>query len=43
MKSRIKEFSESNDSDIAIIEDYGQMKGVLCVEKLENGEFKFNK
>ena len=28
---------------IAIVEDYGQMKGVPCVEKLENGGFKFNK
>ena len=28
---------------IAIVEDYGQMKGVPCVEKLENGGFRFNK
>ena len=28
---------------ITIVEDYGQMKGVPCVEKLENGGFRFNK
>ena len=28
---------------ITIVEDYGQLKGVPCVEKLENGGFKFNK